>query len=331
MSSDEDSADEDINDNDDEEDEDDEDEYDVEDDYEAGQRALDAYNSEANMQSLMMGAMPGLNMAGHGGHGNGGFSFGAGFGDVPAPPHSATRALQEAAYAHARAYSMAGMGHWNGPHGMLQQPGMLPTFNMPLGSRPVIVVMRSNADGSDVAYLDPESDSDDSVPDLLCPCCTAADEESERAAGAAGSSTDASAAAAAPATTSCHSDQKEEDSGDEEGDQCWLCFCDGPVESLVPGSPSTAAAGGAAASTAAAAGAAGASSSKSGCQRCWGSGGRARGSGRAGAVVENMDALMDPCGVCMGGMKYIHRSCFDRYLSTTWSLSCPNCARPYTL
>lgn len=255
--------------------------------------------------------------------------MGAGGGFIPGGPQSAMQALQDAVYAQARQHGQ----QWNGLSRQMaqmaqMQPPTLPTYNTPLAHRPVIIVMNSSAaDRSGNVHADPDSDSDDSVPDLLCPSCMAADDDPSESGGALGTSR-REAGELSPA--SAPSDAVQDGEAENEAEECWLCFCDGPVESLAAPQGSAAAAAEAAGSTSASAVR---SNASSGCQRCWSSGsssGRVR-PGRAGDVKENMDALVAPCGICMGGMRYIHRSCFDRYLKTTWSLACPNCARPYTL
>jgi hypothetical protein len=39
--------------------------------------------------------------------------------------------------------------------------------------------------------------------------------------------------------------------------------------------------------------------------------------------------IFQPCTVCTGGLRYMHRSCMQRWLASSWSVACPNCARPY--
>jgi hypothetical protein len=39
--------------------------------------------------------------------------------------------------------------------------------------------------------------------------------------------------------------------------------------------------------------------------------------------------IFQPCTVCTGGLRHMHRSCMQRWLASSWSVACPNCARPY--
>eukprot|EP00198_Chlamydomonas_reinhardtii_P011440 XP_001700777.1 predicted protein [Chlamydomonas reinhardtii] len=41
------------------------------------------------------------------------------------------------------------------------------------------------------------------------------------------------------------------------------------------------------------------------------------------------DELVAPCGVCCGGVRYIHRHCFMRWLDSSWAVTCPNCRSLY--
>lgn len=63
-----------------------------------------------------------------------------------------------------------------------------------------------------------------------------------------------------------------------------------------------------------------------GCWICLGTSTPASFGGRA----EDME-LMAPCGLCRGGVGAVHKGCFRKWLSSSWSLACANCARPYTM
>ncbi|KAG2441177.1 hypothetical protein HXX76_004029 [Chlamydomonas incerta] len=49
----------------------------------------------------------------------------------------------------------------------------------------------------------------------------------------------------------------------------------------------------------------------------------------AGGLADAGEALVAPCRVCAGGVRYIHRRCFVQWLESSWAVTCPNCRTLY--
>ncbi|GIL61897.1 hypothetical protein Vafri_16271 [Volvox africanus] len=48
-----------------------------------------------------------------------------------------------------------------------------------------------------------------------------------------------------------------------------------------------------------------------------------------GGGNDTEDELAMPCRICSGGLRYIHRGCFQRWLDISWAIACPNCRTLY--
>ncbi|GLI65668.1 hypothetical protein VaNZ11_009272 [Volvox africanus] len=51
--------------------------------------------------------------------------------------------------------------------------------------------------------------------------------------------------------------------------------------------------------------------------------------GNEGGGNDTEDELAMPCRTCSGGLRYIHRGCFRRWLDSSWAIACPNCRTLY--
>ncbi|GIL92073.1 hypothetical protein Vretimale_14950 [Volvox reticuliferus] len=126
-------------------------------------------------------------------------------------------------------------------------------------------------------------------------------------------------------TPSAHDGEAEIGEEETEGcttPECWLCYGKGRVAfhegaATVNGSEdgSYGRLRGSSSSVAAATAAAAASRA-------------AEGAGGCGSACAE-DELIMPCRTCSGGLQYIHRGCFQRWLDSSWAIACPNCRTLY--